>query len=68
MVSELTRRAAIVALWVGVYVQVLLGLPPATRGHTHRPTLSPWGVEARHIQRFGRRVVAIRVQVLTIAV
>lgn len=69
---ELVRRAALVLLWLGVFLQVLFGLMPAGKVHTRayqapRSPARPWGLEARTVRKVGRRVVAVRLQVLTVS-
>lgn len=68
-ITELVRRAAIIALWVGVYLRVVLG-SVVVRGNTPRPgspARKPWAMETRHIRRYGKRIVAIRLQVVAVA-
>ena len=65
IIADVMRRGAIVALWVRVFLLVLLGLPVGEKVHT-APVARPWGFEARHIRRYGRRVVAVRVQLLAV--
>lgn len=70
---ELVRRAALVLLWAGVFIQCTFGLLPAERLHTARSTpprspARPWALEARHIRRYGRRVVALRVQLVAVSI
>ncbi len=72
IIAELVRRAALVALLVRVFLLVLLGLPVGEKVHTHtyqapRSPARPWALEARHIRQYGRRVVALRIQVITVA-
>ena len=73
IIAELVRRGAIVALWLRVFLQVLLGLKPAERVHTRayqapRSPARPWALEARTVRKVGRRVVAVRLQLIAVAV
>lgn len=73
IIADVMRRAALVLLWLGVFLQVLFGLKPAERVHTRayqarRSHARPWALEARTVRKVGRRVVAVRLQVLTVAV
>ena len=59
--DDLLRRAAVVLLVAGVFLQVVLGLLPAEKVHTP-PCRRPWGMQAATVRRFGPRLVALRVQ------
>lgn len=63
---ELVRRAAVVLLVAGVFLQGLLGLLPAEKVHTPPPARRPWGLEARTVRRFGPRLVAVRLQMVVV--
>ncbi len=69
---ELVRRAALVLLWVGVFLQVLFGLMPAGKVHTRAyqapRSPAPWGFEARKVGKIGRRAYAVRLQLIAVAV
>ena len=72
IIAELVRRAALVLWILLVSLLTMLGLKPAERVHTRayqapRPPARPWALEARHIRQYGRRVVALRIQVITVA-
>jgi hypothetical protein len=69
---ELVRRAALVLLWLGVFLQVLFGLMPAGKVHTPRSTAPrsparPWGFEARKVGKIGNRAYAVRVQLVAVS-
>lgn len=63
---ELVRRAALVLLVAGVFLQGLFGLLPAEKVHTPRPARRPWGMQAATVRRFGPRLVAFRMQVVIV--
>lgn len=63
---ELVRRAALVLLVAGVFLQALLGLLPAEKVHTPRPARRPWGMQAATVRRIGPRLVALRVQMVVV--
>ena len=72
IIADVLRRAALVLLWAGVFLQVLLGLKPAEKVHTRAyqappSPARPWALEARTVRKVGRRVVAVRLQVLTVS-
>lgn len=72
IIADVMRRAALVLLWMGVFLQVLFGLMPAEKVHTHAyqarrsPAPRPWGLEARKVGQIGRRAYALRVQLVVI--
>lgn len=69
---ELVRRAALVLLLAGVFLQGLFGLLPAEKVHTAPPSPArgrrpqPWGLEARRAGRVAGRLYAVRVQLVVI--
>ena len=69
-IAELVRRAALVLIWAGVYLQTLFGLASPRREHAPRRSPArgrrpqPWGVEARTVRRIGPRLVAFRLQLV----
>lgn len=70
---ELVRRAQLLALLVRVFLLTPLGLMPAGKEHTARSTAPrsparPWALEARTVRKVGRRVVAVRLQLIAVAV
>ena len=70
---ELVRRAALVLLWLGVFLQVLFGLMPAGKVHTRayqapRSPARPWGLEARKVGQLGGKVFALRFQLVVVSV
>ena len=68
---ELVRRAALVLLWLGVFLQVLFGLTPAGKVHTRAyqapRSPAPWGFEARKVGKIGNRAYAVRVQLVAVS-
>ena len=60
---DFLRRAAVVLVLAGVFLQGLLGLLPSEKVHTP-PYRRPWGVQAVTVRRVGPRLVALRVQLL----
>lgn len=72
IIADVMRRGAIVALWLRVFLLVLLGLPVGEKEHTRAyqappSPARPWALEARTVRKVGRRVVAVRLQVLTVS-
>lgn len=65
-ITELARRGAVVLVLAGVFLQGLLGLLPAEKAHTPRYR-RPWGLQAQTIHRIGQRVIAVRLQVVAVA-
>ncbi len=71
---ELVRRAALVLWILLVSLLTLAGLTPAERVHTRAyqaprsPAPRPWALEARTVRKVGRRVVAVRLQLIAVAV
>lgn len=69
---ELVRRAGLVLLVAGVFLQGLLGLLPAEKVHTaprspargRKP--QPWWLEARRAGRVAGRLYAVRLQVVVV--
>ena len=73
IIADVLRRAALVLLWAGVFLQVLLGLKPAEKVHTRayqarRSPARPWGFEARKVGKIGNHVYAVRLQLVSVAV
>ena len=69
---ELMRRAQLLALLVRVFLLTTASEITSRKEHTarrsaRRSPARPWALEARAVRKVGRRVVAIRVQVLTVA-
>lgn len=69
---ELVTRAHLLALLLLVFLLTPFGLMPDRKEHARayqapRSPARPWALEARHIKQYGRRVVAIRVQVVAVA-
>ena len=62
---ELVRRGALLALWFAVVLRVVVGdVCPIGHKPARRSPARPKGYELRTIRPIGRRLVAIRVQVL----
>ena len=73
IIAELVRRGALVLWILVVSLLTLAGLPMWPMGQKSayqapRSPARPWGLEARTVRKVGRRVVAVRLQVLTVAV
>ena len=67
IIAELVRRAALVLLLVRVFLLTTASEITSRKVHTARGPARPWALEARHIRQYGRRVVALRIQVITVA-
>jgi energy-converting hydrogenase Eha subunit A len=71
MLTELIRRAQLLALLVRVYLLILLGLPVVQKKHTARSSArrspSPWGFEARKVGKIGNRAYAVRLQLVAVS-
>lgn len=72
IIADVLRRAALVALLVRVFLLTTASEITSRKEHTHtyqapRSPARPWALEARHIRQYGRRVVALRIQVITVA-
>ena len=72
IITELVTRAAVVLWILVVSLLTLAGLPVVRKEHTRayhapRSPARPWALEARTVRKVGRRVVAVRLQVLTVA-
>jgi hypothetical protein len=67
IIADVLRRAALVLLLVRVFLLTTAGEITSRKVHTARGPARPWALEARHIRQYGRRVVALRIQVITVA-
>lgn len=71
--SELVRRAHLLAVLLLVSLLTLAGLPVAQKRHTARstarpsPAPRPWGLEARKVGQLGRRAYALRLQLVVVS-
>ncbi len=71
--SELVRRAQLLALLLLVFLLTPFGLMPAGKVHTRAyhappsPAPRPWGLEARKVGQLGRKVFAVRFQVVVVS-
>lgn len=73
IITELVRRAALVLWILLVSLLTLAGLPVVQKVHTRayqapRSPARPWALEARTVRKVGRRVVAVRLQLIAVAV
>ena len=72
IIADVLRRAALVALLVRVFLLTTASEITSRKEHTpRRPAppspARPWALEARTVRKVGRRVVAVRLQVLTVS-
>lgn len=64
---ELVSRAAVLCWVLCIFLRGLLGemgLGEGTQRPNRTPSSAPKGLEYRRVRRFGRRLVAVRLQVI----
>ncbi len=72
IIADVLRRAALVALLVRVFLLTTASEITSRKEHTRAyqappSPARPWALEARTVRKVGRRVVAVRLQVLTVS-